>query len=124
MKRLFRSSCLGLLAILIFGIVTILSVLAVVFQQSQAVTSNVVATTEARATPTRRAQLPTLALSGGLLDGDVTIQVDARTPGVVPNTATLIAPTNAGLSTPTLSFNTLLPSATGTDVPRYSGTSS
>ncbi len=123
MTRLFRNSCEGFLAILIFGLVAILSVLAVTFQQSQAVHSNRAATLQAKATPTRRLVLPPASPpavpSQDALDGDVTIQIQTTTP--IPTQT--VAPTTNYLGTPTL-VSTNGVEGTGTEVPRYSGTSS
>jgi hypothetical protein len=121
-KRLFRSSCLGLLALLIFGLVAILSVLAVVFQQSQAVTTRMDATTEVHATPTYRTQQPARATSG-ISDGDVTIQIEVSTSTVTPLSMTLAAPTNTALS-PSMPVSPSIPSGDDIDSPRHSGTSS
>lgn len=119
MKRLFRSSCLGLLALLIFGLVAILSVLAVVFQQSQAVSTRMDATTEAHAIPIQK---PTRAPSGAS-DGDITIQIEALTPTLTPIALTVAAPTNTALSTST-SVSPSIPGGGDIDSPRHSGTSS
>jgi len=120
MSRLFRSSCLRLLTILIFGSVAILSVLAVVFQQSQAVRSNIAATIQVRVTPTLRTLPATLlvAPSQDVSAGEVTIQIQTTTP--MPTT--IVAPTNLP-DTPT-QIGTNGPDSVSSDVPRYSGTSS
>lgn len=122
MVRLFRRSCLGVLAILMFGIVAVLSVLAVMFQQSQAVNGNVAATVQSRATSTQRPTLPMVPLptvSIGEEDGEVTIQIQTTTP--IPSSIPMstLAPTySLAAQTPTIS------GTVATDLPRYSGTSS
>ena len=125
MVRFFRTSCLGLLAVLIFGIVAVLSVLAVMFQQSQAVNANGAATVQSRITPMHLpipATLPLPTLSTG---GDVTIQIMTNTPISVPDTVPLITvvPTDT-LSGTLPSVSSAVPGQAATDVPRYSGTSS
>ena len=131
MKRLLRSSCLGLLLLVFFGVVVALLVFAVVFQQSQAISSNSAATITAQSTATRHPVLPTpMAVTATALlpieyttapsNGDVTIQVEATATDIPTNNGNaLLAPSN----TPAL-LSTSTPVVTASDVPRYSGTSS
>jgi hypothetical protein len=131
MKRLLRRSCLGLLLLVFFGVVVALLVFAVVFQQSQAISSNSAATITAKSTATRHPVLSTpIAVTATIplpieyitapSNGDVTIQVETTATDIPTNNGNaLIAPSN----TPGL-LSTAASMVTATDVPRYSGTSS
>lgn len=120
MSRIFRTSCLGLLAVLIFGVVAILSVLAVVFQQSQAVRSNAIATTRANVTPYRPPTLLMTPLSSG---DDLTIQIQTITPIASSFPTDTVVPTNT-ISESSTSASPNSPEMMPTDMPRYLGTSS
>ena len=131
MKRLLRSSCLGLLLFVFFGVVVALLVFAVVFQQSQAISFNKAATITAQSTATGHSALPAPRAATTIVpppseypavppDSDVTIQVEAIATDTSTNNGNArIAPSN----TPVL-LSTTTSMVTATDVARYSGTSS
>lgn len=133
MKTLFRRSCLGLLLIVLLGGLAAVSVFAIVFQQSQAVSSSARLVTPS--TPTNRPtsspmpfQIPNPGVGLPMNDPNagVTIQVNSATTTPVPSAGvTLAMPTDVlpNTVTPMQSADVTL-SVTATDVPRYSGTSS
>lgn len=117
MRRLFRNTCFGLLLSLAFCMVAILTVFAVLFQQTQAVTSNTAATVEALATP-----FPTLPLS--MLppsEGEVIIQIETSAP--ILDATSVVAPPTEPISTSSPIAATTAMTLTP-DLPRHSGTSS
>jgi len=132
MKRFFGGSCVGLLLVLLISGATALFTFSVFFNQSQAVTSNTTATTAARATPTQQIAAASItprlnALLSASDDGAVQITTDDAP------TAQPISIPNAAITTPEpliTSFPnaTAVPfadsiTATSTDAPRHSGTS-
>lgn len=128
MKRFVGSSCFGLLFLLLLGGIVAVFVFTIVFQQSQATSSNATAAARPSATDSVTPMFPapvypTAALIPITLPVDaVTIQVDspmtpaasAMQPFVSSDTPALRLPAATGIP---------LPSITLTDVPRNSGTS-
>ena len=134
MKRILRGSCLGLLLLAFFGCLLALLVTAVIFQQSQAVSLNAVASNTAQMTATHHVlpstTKPTLLTSPipieytGPSQDDVTIQVETVETTVPLNAdgaITIVPDVLVNNATSTTIPELLI---TPTEVPRYSGTSS